>query len=162
MSPSKNASLLLHSFYQYHLCNVSLSTHHSDAERYPQLLCNGISILQDPADRDFKSAFTTRTLAKISTDFFHYSVSAVCSGSDPPSSLIKAWVLLLFLLLSLSGHKAVEMSDSTFLPILASDVSYVGFSQSIIQSHKRLKIVESKSYTLRCLLQLQKQTNILV
>lgn len=70
-----------------------------------------------------KSAFTTRKLAKISTNFFHYSVSAVCSGSDPPTSLINAWVLLLFLLLSLSGHKVVEMSDSTFLPILASDVS---------------------------------------
>lgn len=122
-------------FYQYHLCNVSCSTHHSDTERFPWLLSNGTSILRDPADRDFKSAFTTRKLAKTSTHFFHYSVSAVCSGSDLPTSLIKAWVLLLFLLLSLSGHKVVEMSDSTFLPILSSNVSHVGFSQTIIHSH---------------------------
>lgn len=131
-----------------------------------RLLCSFISItfVMPPApliihtQKDFPSCFAmaflfcktqlTETLkghllaenwlAKISTDFFfHQSVSAVRSGSDPPTSLTKARVLLLFLLLSLSGHKVVETWVSTLLPVLHLEVWYVGFSQSIIHSHMK-------------------------
>lgn len=75
---------------------------------------------------------------KISRDFFsHQSVPAACSGSDPPTSLAKASDLRLFLLLSLSGHKAAGMWDSALLPVTPLDVRQVGFSQLITHSHMK-------------------------